>query len=143
MTSVFNKQQREVLKSLSVKVYGASSKWQKLYSSNQLRVPVGINTVTETQYVTRNGSTLIANGKKEVQKPVYGQPTYEDLVHYLEIMWDSRVMTTLATTDAQGYVCVFAKRYMEKTLVYNFVLRTEPGDEEEVKKRLRALGYLD
>lgn len=155
MTTQFTREQRNILNALSGKLYGATSRWQKMLKNKSYWIPTGeTEKVENTNYFIkgRKGRTLMRvntavgqgllkqeEGKEhpdkfETVRQVLRAPTYEELRETLEHMVDSKAVSLLMSRGSPEDVrFVYAYRLAKGDLRYSFGLQKTLNVPEEVK----------
>ncbi len=154
---MFNKNQRFVLSELSLRLWGVSSRWEKIYK--ELKLPDGhvesnkyVRTTVEKKFKDARGNivTKVVNGpilreEKALDMGLLKEPTgqdgktavtrsatFEELFSYLVILWDSVVVGHASVHMPDKLMLIFAYRLAEGELNYPFKLQHLNYDNEEL-----------
>jgi len=127
----FTKTEREVLKSLSYKIFGRTSKWEKILKTTKYRVEGQFNTVKRTtyEYVNQKG-TIMYNGAKDLKLPVVRSMTFNEILSYLVNLLDYKVVSIIEKQNPEFLSQLYATRLVKQELAYSFQLVKELTDEE-------------
>jgi hypothetical protein len=147
---MFSREERNSLDSLSLELYGSSSRWQKLLKDPQFRVTTGVHhDENARQYVqfsrkrgdNRPGTTMRkekalelglikedpAKGEKGCSIPITREPTYEELLEAMRQNLDATLLSVMSPNDLR---LVLAYRYVNGSLNRRIALAKSPGDEK-------------
>ena len=153
-----NRQQREILKGLSLRLWGISSKWEKIADRNNIvdhyKDDPSARRYVQSQSphgdtkkkgpVVRETTALNLGLVKElssdvVKTPVHRKMNFGELFNYLIMLWDSKIIGHLKATRPADLIPVFVCRLVGNELNYSFDLMHPDYENEEALNDFCAL----
>lgn len=153
---MFNRGQREELNALSSKLFGATSRWQKMLKNKSYWVPTGeTDKVEHKNYLRGKGGTLtsvrtaerkglLKEGEHpetyETERQILREPNFDELRQTLEYMLDSKMIGVLMSkSEPEDVRFVYAYRFVKDELRYSFGLqKTVKVDKEDSQDPVEA-----
>lgn len=164
----FNKQQRGMLGDLSARIFGSSSRWQKIHDKGQIfdkmvDDPKGkvyhniphykheikdgksvktLKSTTRVSEVTAKNLNLIKEfSDKKPQRAVYRKMDFGELFQYLMMLWDSRVVGHISSKRPEDMPYLLACRLVEGELNYGFKLRHLNYEDTDLTGNFEKIVY--